>query len=182
MEPTDVPALRDRSRAGPSHATANRLRLAPLRKRPRHRPRVVLLGPELLGNLVSRVRSSSPDSRAGHPGWLRCSSLTYSRLFPICSVVAPCRPGAALRDLGNQPLTRGTSAVPSYVPRFEDNCTGSFFATICIDCKGVRPNTRIGMSGHQRSCRLEHCRAVRERRTPTLAVAARATPATVDQQ
>jgi CHASE2 domain-containing sensor protein len=29
--------------------------------------------------LVSRVRSSSPNSRAGHPGWRRCSSIKYSR-------------------------------------------------------------------------------------------------------
>src|SRR5712691_12018811 len=29
--------------------------------------------------LVSRNSDSSHDSRAGHPGWLRCSSLTYSR-------------------------------------------------------------------------------------------------------
>src|SRR5213594_2839531 len=30
-------------------------------------------------NLVSRNSDSSHNSRAGHPGWLRCSSLTYSR-------------------------------------------------------------------------------------------------------
>src|SRR5437879_3419433 len=29
--------------------------------------------------LVSRVRNSLPTSRAGHPVWLRCSSLKYSR-------------------------------------------------------------------------------------------------------
>src|SRR5213592_4698092 len=29
--------------------------------------------------LVSRNSDSSHNSRAGHPGWLRCSSLTYSR-------------------------------------------------------------------------------------------------------
>ena len=29
--------------------------------------------------LVSRIRSSSPNSRAGHPAWLRCSSLTYAQ-------------------------------------------------------------------------------------------------------
>jgi tetratricopeptide (TPR) repeat protein len=30
-------------------------------------------------NLVSRIRSSSPNSRAGRPGWRRCSALTNSR-------------------------------------------------------------------------------------------------------
>ena len=34
--------------------------------------------------------------RAGHPGWRRCSSLTYSRYAPV---VAPCHLGAALRKI-----------------------------------------------------------------------------------
>src|SRR5712692_7496950 len=31
------------------------------------------------GLLLSRPRDSRHNSRAGHPGWLRCSSLKYSR-------------------------------------------------------------------------------------------------------
>src|SRR5436190_14658802 len=34
---------------------------------------------EFIPDLVSRNSDSSHNSRAGHPGWLRCSSLTYSR-------------------------------------------------------------------------------------------------------
>src|SRR5439155_8090502 len=36
-------------------------------------------GADLERQLVSRNSDSSHKSRAGHPGWLRCSSLTYSR-------------------------------------------------------------------------------------------------------
>src|SRR5436190_3724425 len=34
---------------------------------------------EFIPDLVSRNSDSSHNPRAGHPGWLRCSSLTYSR-------------------------------------------------------------------------------------------------------
>src|SRR5712691_8315201 len=40
------------------------------------RPTVASFGDR---RLVSRNSDSSHNSRAGHPGWLRCSSLTYSR-------------------------------------------------------------------------------------------------------
>ena len=33
----------------------------------------------LIATLVSRIRDSSHNSRAGHPGWRRCSSLTYAQ-------------------------------------------------------------------------------------------------------
>jgi hypothetical protein len=45
-------------------------------------PDCVLLGlhhSDIAANLVSRPRDSQHNSRAGHPAWLRCSSLTYAQ-------------------------------------------------------------------------------------------------------
>ena len=33
---------------------------------------------------------------------------TVLHIFPVCSVVARCQPGAALRDFGHEPLGRDT--------------------------------------------------------------------------
>jgi hypothetical protein len=41
-------------------------------------------------------------------GASRLAALLLPHIFPICSVVAPCQPGAALRDFGNGLLIRDT--------------------------------------------------------------------------
>ena len=41
-------------------------------------------------------------------GASRLAALLLSHKCPICSLVAPCQPGAALRDLGNERVTRNT--------------------------------------------------------------------------
>ena len=55
---------------------------------------------------VSRPRDSRHNSRAGHPGWRRCSSLTNSR---FCALLAPGHPGTALRDLRHESRGRDTT-------------------------------------------------------------------------
>src|SRR5439155_13573083 len=71
------------------------------------------------GMSVSRVRSSLPTCRAGHPtstptrlprwGPRALAALLLPQIFPIFSVVAPCQSGAALRHLGKLLRTRNTS-------------------------------------------------------------------------
>jgi hypothetical protein len=51
-------------------------------------------------------RDASYDPRAEHPGSRRCSSLPH--IWPICRVVAPCDPGAALWELCNASRFQGT--------------------------------------------------------------------------
>ena len=51
--------------------------------------------------LVPRISDTRHKSRAAHPGWRRCDSR------PLFPVVAPCHPGAALRNLCHVSLIRG---------------------------------------------------------------------------
>lgn len=41
-----------------------------------------------------------------HPGWLRCSSVTY---LAVCSLVAPCQPGASTTIFSRLPRSRAQS-------------------------------------------------------------------------
>src|SRR4029453_12925131 len=80
-----------RRRAGGrlQHGCAGRQGAAWERRRPpqsdrggrRHRHRALRRAgvPAATGRLVARTRRSRTTSRAGHPGWLRCSSFKYSR-------------------------------------------------------------------------------------------------------
>src|SRR5687768_1639605 len=54
------------------------------------------------GSLVSRIKDSSPHSRAGHPGWRRCSSLTY-HLYARSSRLASRAPRSRLRQRISDP-------------------------------------------------------------------------------
>src|SRR4029077_13591724 len=56
-------------------------------------PPFLFMRPEL----VSRHSGSRHNSRAGHPGWLRCSSLRYSR-YPRSSRVAIRAPRSEIRS------------------------------------------------------------------------------------
>jgi hypothetical protein len=48
-----------------------------------------------LVELVSRVTNSLTIFRAGHPGWLHCSSFKYSSIL----IIRALHPGAALRKM-----------------------------------------------------------------------------------
>jgi len=43
-------------------------------------------------------------------GASRLAALLLHQILPVFSVVAPCQPGATLRDFGNDLLTRDTGA------------------------------------------------------------------------
>jgi len=62
----------------------------------------------------------------GAPG---LAALLVAYMLPVCALLAPCHPGAALRDLCNESLLRDTSAAPKV-------------ASIAIDWNGV--NKRAG--------------------------------------
>src|SRR6266487_4754715 len=53
---------------------------------------------------VSRPRGSRHNSRAS-----RLAALLLVQILPVFSLVAPCHPGAALRDLCHDPRGRDTS-------------------------------------------------------------------------
>jgi hypothetical protein len=45
-----------------------------------------------VGRLVLRCAIAATSRPPMHPGWLRCSSLTYSR---YAALLTPCQPGAS---------------------------------------------------------------------------------------
>src|SRR3972149_2178705 len=49
-------------------------------------------------------------------GASRLAALLLPQIHPVFSVVAPCRPGAALRDLCHDPRGRDTSIAPNGSP------------------------------------------------------------------
>src|SRR5438552_8313352 len=60
--------------------------------------------------LVSRNSDSSHNSRAGHPGWLRCSSLTYSRYARSSRLVIRAGPPVRQPRRGPRAPRSGTQA------------------------------------------------------------------------
>jgi hypothetical protein len=75
-------------------------------------PKPSRAGSQLAGpGRLSFSRSSVPNRTfvTKLPGRAsRLPALLFPYIFPICSVVAPCQPGAALRDFGNERPIRDT--------------------------------------------------------------------------
>jgi hypothetical protein len=56
-------------------------------------------------------------------------------MFPTCSVVTPCHPGAALRDLRHDPLGRNSSEAS---PQTDESGSGSIVMFMKLAASSVR--------------------------------------------
>src|SRR5216683_4807913 len=88
------------------------------------------------GLLLSRPRDSRHNSRAGHPGWLRCSSLKYSR-YSRSSRLAGRAPRSGTYATNH---AAGTLAAARRVPTFAPQlCLLALFLAVLAAVLAVFP-------------------------------------------